>query len=246
MKTEYVVDTHLHLWGLTVSDYVWLPPDGPLHTTFTAGQARSALDAAGVDTAVLVQAEDSEADTEFMFAQADRHDWIVGVFGWVRLDDPETAERQLDRWQREPAFRGVRHLVHDDPRDEAAALPELTVVIDHLGKPPRDPEAFAAWLATMREVANRPNTVAKLSGLQLPGAPVTRETVRPAVEAALDLFGPDRLMYGGDWPMTVPFGRYGHAWEILSTLIGELSGPERSRVLSGTAKAVYGVPECVR
>jgi L-fuconolactonase len=283
MKTEYVVDAHLHLWDLTVSDYVWLPPDGPLHATFTAGQARSALDAAGVDTAVLEQAEDSEADTEFMFAQADRHDWIVGVVGWVRPDDPETAERQLDRWQREPAFRGVRHLVHDDPRDDflelpgvrrslalladrglpfdvpdawprhlaraadlAAALPELTVVINHLGKPPRCPEAFAAWLATMREVANRPNTVAKLSGLQLPGAPVTRDIVRPAVEAALDLFGPDRLMYGGDWPMTVPFGRYGHAWEILSTLIGELSGPERSRVLSGIAKAVYGVPECVR
>jgi L-fuconolactonase len=60
MKTEYVVDTHLHLWDLTVSDYVWLPPDGPLHATFTAGQARSALDAAGVGSAVLVQAEDSD------------------------------------------------------------------------------------------------------------------------------------------------------------------------------------------
>jgi L-fuconolactonase len=219
MKTEYVVDTHLHLWDLTVSDYVWLPPDGPLHTTFTAGQARSALDAAGVDTAVLVQAEDSEADTEFMFAQAARHDWIVGVVGWVRLDDPETAERQLDRWQREPAFRGVRHLVHDDPRDDFLELPgvrrSLALLADR-GLPFDVPDAWPRHLA------------------------------RAADLAALDLFGPDRLMYGGDWPMTVPFGRYGHAWEILSTLIGELSWPERSRVLSGTAKAVYGVPECVR
>jgi L-fuconolactonase len=279
MKTDYVVDTHLHLWDLTVSGYAWLPPDGPLRATFTADQARSALDAAAVATAVLVQAEDSEADTGFMLAQAQEHEWIVRVVGRVSLDDPYTAQRQLDRLQRQ--FRGVRHLVHDDPRDDflelpavrrslallakrglpfdlpdawprhlagvaglAAALPELTVVIDHLGKAPRDPEAFRAWLATMRDVAGRPNTVAKLSGLQSPGAPFTRDTARPAVEAALDLFGPERMMYGGDWP--IPFGGYGHSWEILSTLFGELSETERPRVLSGTANAVYGAPERVR
>jgi L-fuconolactonase len=60
MKTDYVVDIHLHLWDLTVSDYGWLPPAGALHATFTADQARSALDAAGVGSAVLVQAEDSD------------------------------------------------------------------------------------------------------------------------------------------------------------------------------------------
>lgn len=277
------VDSHLHLWDLTVSEYSWLPPDGPLHATFTADQARSELDAAGVDAAILVQAEDSEADTEFMLAQAEQHDWIAGVVGWVRLDSPAIAERQLDHWQRWPAFRGVRHLVHDDPRDDflelatvrrslallterglpfdvpdawprhlagvadlAAALPGLTIVVDHLGKPPRDSAAFAEWLTTMRRVAKQPNTVAKLSGLQLPGEPFTAETVRPAVEAAVDLFGTDRLMYGGDWPMTVHFGGYGHAWEVYSTLLGELSESERSRVLSGTATAVYGVRERVR
>jgi L-fuconolactonase len=277
------VDSHLHLWDLRVSDYAWLPPGGPLHATFTAEQARAELDAAGIDAAVLVQAEDSEADTEFMLAQAEKHDWIVGVVGWVRLDDPAMAERQLDHWQGRPAFRGVRHLVHDDPRadflelpavrrsltllaerglpfdvpdawprhlarvaDLAAAVPELTVVVDHLGKPPRDGSAFGEWRTTMRRVANRPNTVAKISGLQLPGEPFTAETVRPAVEAAFDLFGPDRLMYGGDWPMTVHFGGYGPAWDIYSTVLGELSEGERSRVLSGTATAVYGVPERVR
>jgi L-fuconolactonase len=276
-------DTHLHLWDLTVSEYAWLPPDGPLHRTFTAEEARSELDAAGIDTAILVQAEDSEADTAFMLAQAARHDWIAGVVGWVRLDEPATAERQLDRFGRDAAFRGVRHLVHDDPRDDflalpavrrslallaerglpfdvpdawprhlartaelAAALPDLTIVVDHLGKPPRDRDGFAAWRRTMHEVARRPNTVAKLSGLHLPGEPFTADAVRPAVEAAFELFGPDRLMYGGDWPMTVHFGGYRPAWEVCSALLNELSGDERARVLSGTASAVYGVPERVR
>jgi L-fuconolactonase len=283
MTTEHILDTHLHLWDLTASDYAWLPPDGPLHASFTAERARPELDAAGVTHAVLVQAEDSEADTAFMLAQADRHDWISGVVGWVRLDDPDTAAGQLDRWQPHPAFRGVRHLVHDDPRDDflelptvrrslamlarrgltfdvpdawprhldgiaglADALPELTIVVDHLGKPPPDPEAFGLWRAALRAVAARPNVVAKVSGLQSPGAPFTVAAVRPAVDAALEFFGPERLMYGGDWPMTLPFGGYGRAWEVLSTLIGELSPPERSRVLSGTGSAVYGLRESVR
>lgn len=270
------IDTHLHLWDLTVSEYAWIP-GGPLRSTYTAKQARSELDAAGVGTAILVQAEDSEADTEFMLAQAAEHDWITGVVGWVKLEDPDTAARQLDRWQEHGAFRGVRHLVHDDPREGflelpgvrrslatlaergltfdvpdawprhlgriahlAAAVPGLTVVVDHLGKPPRDPEAFRRWRATLREVAKWPNTVAKLSGLQLPGEPFTVEAVRPAVTEALEAFGPERLMYGGDWPMTVLFGGYARAWEILSALIGELSAAEREKVLSGTAHRVYG------
>ncbi|OXM72428.1 amidohydrolase family protein [Amycolatopsis thermalba] len=281
--TGHVVDTHLHLWDLTVSEYAWLPPGSPLHTTFTAEQARRELDAAGIATAVLVQAEDSETDTEFMLAQAGRHDWIAGVVGWVRLDDPDTARRQLDRWQRHPAFRGVRHLVHDDPRadfldlpavrrslavlaerglpfdvpdawprhlgqvaDLAAALPELTIVVDHLGKPPADPEEFRAWLSTLRAVAAHPGTVAKISGLQRPGEPLTADAARPAVEAAFEVFGAGRLMYGGDWPMTVPSGGYGRTWDAVSALIGELPASERSLVLSGTASAIYGVAERVR
>ncbi|WP_115944457.1 amidohydrolase family protein [Amycolatopsis thermalba] len=281
--TGHVVDTHLHLWDLTVSEYAWLPPGSPLHTTFTAEQARRELDAAGIATAVLVQAEDSETDTEFMLAQAGRHDWIAGVVGWVRLDDPDTARRQLDRWQRHPAFRGVRHLVHDDPRadfldlpavrrslavlaerglpfdvpdawprhlgqvaDLAAALPELTIVVDHLGKPPADPEEFRAWLSTLRAVAAHPGTVAKISGLQRPGEPLTAAAGRPAVEAAFEVFGAGRLMYGGDWPMTVPSGGYGRTWDAVSALIGELPASERSLVLSGTASAIYGVAERVR
>jgi len=271
-----IVDTHLHLWDLTMSEYSWIP-EGPLHATYTAKQARSELDAAGIDTAILVQAEDSEADTEFMLGQAAEHDWITGVVGWVRLEDPDTAARQLDRWQEHAEFRGVRHLVHDDPRDDflelpgvrrslamlagrgltfdvpdawprhlaqiadlAAAVPELTIVVDHLGKPPRDPEAFRRWRTTLRRVAERPNTVAKLSGLQMPGEPFTVEAVRPAVAEALEAFGPRRLMYGGDWPMTVLFGGYGRAWAVLSELVGELPEPERERVLSGTAHQVYG------
>jgi L-fuconolactonase len=81
--------------------------------------------------------------------------------------------------------------------------------------------------------------VAKVSGLQVPGRPFTPEEVRPAWEVALELFGPERLMWGSDWPVTVLVGGYGHAWEVMSSLVAELSPHEQERILSGTARSVY-------
>jgi L-fuconolactonase len=272
-----VLDAHLHLWDLQHGEYAWITPDhGPLHTTITVERATAELDAAGVDRAVLVQAEDSERDTEFLLEVADRCERVAGVVGWVRLDDPAAAEAQLDRWQAHPAFCGVRHLVHDDPRDDflalpavrrgldllaergipfdvpdawprhlaatadlAAALPELTVVVDHLGKPPHGRPDFGAWRAVLADVAARPNTVAKVSGLQVPGVAFTAELLRPAWEAALALFGPDRLLWGSDWPMTLLSAGYTGTWEVLSGLIGELTPDEQGKILSGTASRVY-------
>lgn len=274
-------DAHLHLWDLDRSAYSWITPElGPLHTTIAAGRARAELDACGIDRAVLVQAEDSEADTAFMLEVAEQHDWVAGVVGWVRLDDPATAEQQLERWLAHSAFRGVRHLVHDDPRDDflalpavraslgllaragvpfdvpdawarhlgataelAAALPGLTVVLDHLGKPPSGPGDFAVWRSRVGDIAARPNTVAKFSGLQVPGRPLTADGVRPAWEAALELFGPARLMWGSDWPMTLLTDGYAGTWAVMSALIGELTADEQAMVLSRTADRVYRLTE---
>lgn len=66
-------------------------------------------------------------------------------------------------------------------------------------------------------------------------------SVRPAWEAALELFGPERLMWGSDWPLTVLIGGYGHAWRVMSSLVGELSPNEQARILSGTATSVYAL-----
>ena len=271
------VDAHLHLWDLDRGDYAWLTPDlGPLHRTFTAPEARAQLDGCGIPAAVLVQAEDSERDTELMLEVAGREGWVVGVVGWVRLDDPAVAAAQLERWQRFPAFRGVRHLLHDDPRDGLLAapavrttlrllaerdlafdvpdawprhladtaelardLPGLRIVVDHLGKPPYGTPAWHDWRAALAAVAAQPGTVAKVSGLQPGTGPFTADVVRPAWETALELFGPDRMMWGSDWPMTVRSGGYAAAWEVVGGLIGELAPDEQDAVLAATAERTY-------
>ena len=272
-----VVDAHLHVWDLELGDYAWLGPDhGELHRSFLPGQAAQELTAAGVSSAILVQAEDSVRETRYLLQVAEEHPWVHGVVGWVQLDDPDRAERQLDELDH-PALRGVRHLVHDDPRSDfldlapvrrslarvaarglvldvpdawprhldavgrlAQAVPELTVVVDHLAKPPRGRADLGSWERSLREVAEHPSVVAKVSGLQVPDQPLTSQALRPVLHVALEAFGVDRLMFGSDWPMTVPVGGYPVAFTVIEELLGCLSAAEQQAVWSGTATHVYG------
>jgi L-fuconolactonase len=274
-----VLDSHLHVWDVSRGGYAWLGPQhGPLHRSFLPDEAADVLSASGISSAILVQAEDSVADTEFLLAAAREWPFVEGVVGWVQLDDPAAAERQLAAHLQAPAFRGVRHLVHDDPREGflhlpevreslrlladaglpldvpdawprhlsqlpalADALPDLVIVVDHLAKPPRGAlqEERRAWAAGLREVAARPHTVAKLSGLQVAGQPFSVQALAEVWDTALDCFGPSRLMYGGDWPMTVPAGGYDAHWTVVRELVAALSRTEQEQVLEGTARRTY-------
>jgi L-fuconolactonase len=274
---EAPLDAHLHVWDLTVNTYPWLGPQhGLLYTSFSPEQAQRELAASGVGSAILVQAEDSVEETEYLLDIADHHDWVAGVVGWVPLEEPDVAAATLERFGRHPRFCGVRQLVHDDPRPDvldlpsvraslrhlAAAgvpldvpdawprhleqagrlaedIPDLVLVIDHLAKPPRGLPELAEWRTQMARVARNPVAVAKVSGLRRAGATYSVEALRPVWEAALELFGPERLMFGSDWPMTVPEGGYRPTYEVLAALVGELSADEQRSVMGDTARRVY-------
>ncbi len=270
------LDAHLHLWQRD-NGYGWLDPkNAALYRSFSAVEARAELDGAGIGQAILVQADDTIADTRAMLDASDRHDWIVGVVGWIQLDSPDVARRQLEAWMRATAFCGLRHLVHGDPRtnflalpqvreslrmaagvgmtfdvpdafprhldaaaDLAEAIPELTVVVDHLGKPPLGTPDEPSWRAQLRRFKDLPNTAAKVSGLHLPGVPYTAEALRPAWDTALEVFGPQRLMFGGDWPMSTQDDTYRRTVSVLADLIGRLDDGDAQDVWSATAKRTY-------
>jgi L-fuconolactonase len=128
--------------------------------------------------------------------------------------------------------------------------PKLTVVLDHVGCPPiaaqraGDREAWARWSALLGAVAQLPNVVAKLSGLATrAGSGWRPEHLRPSVERALEVFGPDRLMLGSDWPYALLEGdSYAQVWHGLRTTVDGLSDADRALVLGGTATRVYGLP----
>jgi len=110
------IDSHQHFWNLSQGQYPWLGPQfGPIYRTFEPPDLEPELAAAAIDRTVLVQAANSYADTDTMLAQADRYPWIGAVIGWVPLLEPAEAADALDRYRRHPTFRGVRHLIHDEP-----------------------------------------------------------------------------------------------------------------------------------
>lgn len=277
LNTTVRIDSHLHVWDRAVSDYSWLKPEhGSLYASWSPELAKVELARCGFSGAVLVQAEDSQRDTRYLLEVANNHPWVLGVVGWVQLDDPAIASRDLAEFSRSPAFCGVRHLVNDDVRADfldrepvraslvklaqrgfpfeihdawprhldqaerlARDLPQLTLVIDHLALPPRDRDDYGAWERSLARVARLPNTVAKVSGLGRPNTPFTTDALRKTWNTALDLFGSNRLMYGGNWPLTIPTGGYQAEWRVVSALIGELERHEQVNIMSGTAQRVY-------
>ena len=121
----------------------------------------------------------------------------------------------------------------------ADALPDLTIVLDHLGKPPSSPEEFAVWRGLLVECAARPNVVAKFSGLSDYSRTVGGDSMRTLLDGALDAFGSERICWGSDWPISTKFDDYGEIWSGAAALIAELSASEQRDILFGTAARTY-------
>ena len=135
-----------------------------------------------------------------------------------------------------------RHLEHAETI--AARHPRLRMVIDHLAKPPIGLDEREPWWSLIERAAASPQVFAKVSGLySAAGDPAawTTDAVRPFLQRAVEVFGADRLMYGGDWPISIPAGGYERVFAGLTELIGELGEAERRAVMGGTARRFYGI-----
>ncbi len=125
----------------------------------------------------------------------------------------------------------------------AARHPSLTLVLDHLGKPPIAEQGWQPWADLLAEVAALPNVVAKLSGLATVSTPgFTAADWQPYVDHALSLFGPERVLAGGDWPFTLTAASYRTVWQTTLDTLTALSAAERAAVLVDTARRIYQLP----
>ena len=155
----------------------------------------------------------------------------------------------------EPMLAGVRMLsAHGLPFDacvrehqlkELTALvdrcPEVTFVLDHLGKPAIAQRRRQPWFDDLAALARRPNVVAKLSGLTTEAdhdrwRPVD---IAPYLSHALEQFGPDRCMFGSDWPVATLATTYARWVELVLDVIAGLPAADRAAILGGTASRVY-------
>lgn len=127
----------------------------------------------------------------------------------------------------------------------ATRLPDLRIVLDHLGgaRPDAGLAGLAAWLPAVRAAAEWPNVSVKASGLVTRAGPAwTDDDLRPYVVAALRLFGPRRVMFGSDWPVCLPAASYARVLSAVEAVL-PIDEDDRREVLGGTAARVYRLPD---
>ena len=124
----------------------------------------------------------------------------------------------------------------------AREMPQLRLVVDHIAKPEIAADGFAAWSSSFRGfAAERDHVWCKLSGM-VTEAEWTDWTVAqlvPYVHEALAVFGPDRCMFGSDWPVCTLAASYQQVLSCLQEAISHLSEAEKSQVLAGSAIDLY-------
>ncbi len=122
--------------------------------------------------------------------------------------------------------------------------PDVRFVLDHAAKPPIAAGEREPWASLLAALAVLPNVSCKLSGLVTEARwdSWTVDDIRPYAEHVLDVFGPDRVLWGSDWPVCELAGSYGRVRELADKLTEGLSADERAAVFGGTATRVYGLP----
>ena len=175
--------------------------------------------------------------------------WLVGIRHQVH-DEPDPLWLLRPEVRRGISAVGAAGLVFDllvRPREMPAALetvrshPDVAFVIDHLGKPPIRSGELEPWLSLMRQLGEFDNVTCKVSGL------VTEadwrgwqvDDLQPSVDRAFEIFGPERLMFGSDWPVCLLAATYQEVVEAARATTARWSGAEREQVFGGTARRVY-------
>lgn len=165
--------------------------------------------------------------------------------------DPDWLQQpSVERGLRAVGERGLTYDVliraHQFPQAIRLAerFPELRLVLDHAGKPPITGGELADWERQLRALARHSQVTCKVSGLvtEADHATWTTADLRPVWDTLLSAFGPERLMFGSDWPVCV-LARGWNRWAAtVEELLHDCTATETEAVLAGTATAVYRLP----
>jgi len=119
--------------------------------------------------------------------------------------------------------------------------PRTQFILDHAGKPAIRSRLLDPWRAHTRTLATRPNVACKLSGLVTEADPErwTTDDLRPYATHLIDTFGPSRLLFGGDWPVSRLASSYVRWLEAALALTDDLSGADRAAIFSENAGRIY-------
>ncbi|MFS8099918.1 amidohydrolase family protein [Lentzea alba] len=177
--------------------------------------------------------------------------WLRGIRHGVQAEpDPEWLCRK-EVWKGLAAV-GAAGLVYDlltlphqlpAARKTVAALGNVQFVVDHCSKPAVGSSDAGEWAELIRSMAAHENVTCKLSGLVTEADWKSWDVaaLRPYFEVVLDAFGPERLMFGSDWPVCLLAASYDEWLGAAQELVSELSPGEQASIFSGTARRVYSL-----
>ena len=260
------IDAHFHCWQLSRGEYGWLTPAlAPIYRDVAVDDWWAQAQPHGVEGGVVVQAAATEAETHFLLQQADANARVLGAVGWVDLLAPDAVAR-ITALAQHLKLKGLRPMLQDAltpallemqqcglvfdalvkplhlPRILTLAQrhPSLKMVIDHAAKPDIAAGQWQPWADDLARIATQTSAVCKLSGVLTEAGP------QPAPGAAqrwcahvLECFGPQRVLWGSDWPVLELASDYTRWWQDVQVVLQDLTAPERAAVLGGNAQRVY-------
>ncbi len=195
---------------------------------------------------IVAEVHLAEPDAE---AVIERHLEFANVRGVREYRDDDYL---LDpAWQRGFSSldkHGLLSCVHAKPETYADVKALATkhsnmiVCLDHAGFPRgRDPEYFALWRREILNLAEAPNVIVKVSGLDICDPRWTIDSVRPWVSTCIEAFGPARTIFASNWPFGRLFASYPDVVDTWAALISEYSDGEQAAMFSGNAERYFRI-----
>jgi L-fuconolactonase len=162
--------------------------------------------------------------------------------GWLRRADVARGVRAVGR-------AGLAYDLLVRPRELPAALdiartlPDVRFVIDHIAKPPIGGGELQPWADLIGPFGDLPNVWCKISGMvtEADWQAWRPDDLRPYVGHVLDVFGPERLVFGSDWPVCLVAGSYQQVFDAARAALGDLAPDETAAIFGGNAAEVYGL-----
>lgn len=191
---------------------------------------------------------DSVADDVARLQQLAAGGRLVGIRHLVQAEPADWLRRpDVRRGLRTLGDAGLSFDLLTLPHQLAAALDAVrvadgtTFVVDHCSKPAIRSGEIDEWAEQLREISREPNTWCKLSGLttEADWARWSVDDLRPYVDVVLEAFGPDRLMFGSDWPVCLLATDYTGWVAAVDDLTAGLSPDEQRSLWHGAASAAY-------
>ncbi|MEO7312439.1 MAG: amidohydrolase family protein [Chitinophagaceae bacterium] len=270
------IDSHQHFWQYNAQKHDWIDDEmAVIRRDFLPQDLEPLLQQNGISGCVAVQADQTEADTDFLLQLASEHAFIKGVVGWVDLRADVINER-LAHYAQFSTIKGFRHVLQGEapefmlqpnfkrgiaalqpfgftydllifPQHLKAAIelvrqfPDQPFVIDHIAKPQIKAGILEDWQQDIIAISQCENVNCKISGM------VTEaeyhhwkpEDFTPYLDTVVAAFGPQRIMFGSDWPVCQVAGSYDQILGIAERYFSTFSIEERALFFGGNATKFY-------